>query len=312
VAVTYNEGMSKTYSFPKPDTTNADRSWEQRWTKKFGTWQKPITVPAAMIQSPGIVDLPPVPAVDLSQWIPADYAALETRAVDSQLTGPRLDEKKAAELMIDWKSAMDKVTCDFAAGLRRAPGVPDSWEPPKFMSAMTGSFSGRRETKPPAPPEPRKLDREGTSIATGYLDAVYRPECFQVTVKRMVKAMRPYLDSFDAIAFRGSSGAALAYPLAFMLNKPLIHVRKEMGHSSTKVEGLMGAKRIAIVDDFVETGETLRTIMKDIVAAYAEKRYAAPVLTHLFFYACYSEVESIRDRLDGIGEGYEIHLAHDD
>lgn len=320
--------MSKTYSFPKPDTTNSDRSWEQRWTKKFGQWQKPITVPdsalrpvqkqaiaEALAAEPrgvdGIVDLPPVPSPDLSAWLPADYKELETRAlaqVDSQLTGFRV-ERSPADMLIDWEKSMDAITKAYSIEVK-----------PVSMRAYTqaylsGSYSGKRETKAPEEkaPEPKKLDREGTTVSSSYLHSVYDPEAFQHTVELIVEMMKPHLDGFDAIAFRGSSGAALAYPLGYLLKKPLIHVRKELGHAYSHVEGLMGAKRIAIVDDFVASGNTLRTLMEKLVAGYAERGYAAPVLSHLFLYAerCTSSEGDVRGAVGEILEGCEIHIAYD-
>lgn len=281
--------MSKTFSFPKPETTNADRSWEQRWTKKFGQWQKPIRIPAAEVEA-GIVDLPPVPAPDLSQWIPANYAELEPRTLDQRLTGLPLRPIQ--------KQIMDEMLASMAKKLTVDSAAMKNW----------GSFSGKRETAP-LKPEPR----EGTSVSSSYLHSVYDPEAFQRTVDITVELMKPHLADFDAIVFRGSSGAALAYPVAYLLKKPLVHVRKELGHSYSKVEGLYGAKRIAIVDDFVASGATLRTIMEEVVAGYAERGYAPPVLTHLFLYAerCSSSEGAVRGAVGEILDGCEIHLAYD-
>lgn len=287
--------MSKTYSFPtETKNARAERSWERRWTKKFGTWQKPITVPASMIQ-----DLPPVPMPDLSEFLPVDYRALETRAVDSLLTGPRIDVRRAQDMLIDWEKAMTDVQRSFVSSLRTMPVTVDATMPDTFVAPKPKGGPWRKEGE--------------TNVSSSYLHSVYEPEAFQRTVDIIVELMRPHVGDFDAIAFRGSSGAALAYPVAYLLKKPLIHVRKDLGHSYSKLEGLMGARRIAIVDDFVASGTTLRTIMQELVDGYLEKGYAAPVLAHLFLYAerCSSSEGSVRGTVGEILEGCEIHLAYD-
>lgn len=92
----------------------------------------------------------------------------------------------------------------------------------------------------------------------GYLGNLIESDRLKRSVKCMVKALRP-LD-FDTIAFRGNSGALIASPLAFILNKELILVRKKReypySHSPMLCEGNVGAKRYVIVDDFVSTGAT--------------------------------------------------------
>ena len=81
---------------------------------------------------------------------------------------------------------------------------------------------------------------------------------------------------FDAIAFTGVSGAALAFILSYELKIPLICVRRDEndGHHakvpqmmlpySTILEGALDAKRYLIVDDFIEQGNTIRRILESI------------------------------------------------
>ena len=71
---------------------------------------------------------------------------------------------------------------------------------------------------------------------------------------------------FDAIAFTGSSGAALAYPISFLLGVPLICVRKSTkdNHSGLKLEGAVSASKYIIVDDFIQSGRTINKINKAI------------------------------------------------
>lgn len=71
---------------------------------------------------------------------------------------------------------------------------------------------------------------------------------------------------FDAIAFTGTSGAALAYPLSYLLGIPLICIRKSIrdNHFGSKLEGFVTAKKYIIVYDFIESGRTINKIYKSI------------------------------------------------
>lgn len=75
------------------------------------------------------------------------------------------------------------------------------------------------------------------------------------------------VDNFDAIAYRGMSGAGIATTIGYLFDKPLIMVRKDVKscHSSSLVEGAIFSKRIIIIDDCISTGNTLITTVDDIV-----------------------------------------------
>jgi len=103
-------------------------------------------------------------------------------------------------------------------------------------------------------------------IQTDYLGKVYGKQFLKLVPQaakklRSIKRKHP----FDAIAFTGSSGAALAYPLSYLMKLPLIHVRKGTSHySGGKIEGTISSKRYIIIDDFIETGGTIKRIIKAI------------------------------------------------
>ena len=90
-------------------------------------------------------------------------------------------------------------------------------------------------------------------LHTDYLERVYRVNSFIKVVNKAVTILRKYRRKhpFDAIAFTGTSGAALAYPISYKLGIPLICVRKSRSNSHFygKVEGYLASKYI-IVDDF--------------------------------------------------------------
>lgn len=85
---------------------------------------------------------------------------------------------------------------------------------------------------------------------------------------------------FDAVAFCGSSGCAVAFNLASKHKIPLIYVRKEneKSHSCTKVECNGHGEQIKkylIVDDFPDSGRTVQYIV-DTIRNHAKKNDAYP------------------------------------
>lgn len=87
------------------------------------------------------------------------------------------------------------------------------------------------------------------------------PKYLNLKVKRTIK--RASKLKFDSIAYTGHSGALVAIPVAIALKKHLIIVRKphEKSHG-VAIEKDNNAKRCLIVDDFIETGKTIRRIKK--------------------------------------------------
>jgi adenine/guanine phosphoribosyltransferase-like PRPP-binding protein len=108
-------------------------------------------------------------------------------------------------------------------------------------------------------------------IKSDYLGCIYNLERYKVTIKRVFSTLTDLQKSvkFEAIAFRGSSGAAVAYPYSVEFGVPLIHVRKEQNSNCyLRVEGLYFAKSYIILDDFMSSGDTIRTIVEEIRQAY--------------------------------------------
>jgi len=97
-------------------------------------------------------------------------------------------------------------------------------------------------------------------IHSDYLGCVYENKRFKTKVREVVMAVRSIRRRFDAIVFTGSSGAAMAYPVSFITGIPLLHVRKDKGHCWSALEGAVYAKRILFIDDFVDSGATLRRV----------------------------------------------------
>lgn len=112
------------------------------------------------------------------------------------------------------------------------------------------------------------MKTKAISVETDYLYTVYSPHRYKNLIKETVKKIKAFQkkNPFDAIAFRGSSGAALAFPLADKLNVGLIHIRKDKSHYRGIYEGVSNIKSYIIVDDVIETGKTIKKIIKHVAA----------------------------------------------
>lgn len=112
------------------------------------------------------------------------------------------------------------------------------------------------------------MKKKTLPIQTSYLQKIYRTDQFIKTVKLAATKIRKFRRKvkFDAIAFTGSSGAGLAYPLSYILGIPLICVRKtpSNSHYRIRLEGCVAAGRYIIVDDFIESGRTIDSIRRAI------------------------------------------------
>jgi adenine/guanine phosphoribosyltransferase-like PRPP-binding protein len=78
------------------------------------------------------------------------------------------------------------------------------------------------------------------------------------------RAMRTISAPYDTIVFSGSSGTLIGPILALRLEKEMVLVRKEddENHSGNNVEGFDGTKKYIIVDDFVDSGATVKRIQR--------------------------------------------------
>lgn len=111
---------------------------------------------------------------------------------------------------------------------------------------------------------------------------------------------------FDAIAFCGSSGCAIAFYLAAKHRIPLMYVRKanEKCHSDSKVEcndKHVQVKKYLIVDDFPDTGATVNHII-DSIRTYANKACAYPAKP--IGVLCFDTYVDRDQRMDTEHDGY--------
>lgn len=109
-------------------------------------------------------------------------------------------------------------------------------------------------------------------IHSSYLRKFLEPDKLKDHIRMACVALSDW--DFDAIAFRGMSGALIAPPVALALGKTLIMVRKpdEDSHAirwsipkeNHLVEGDAGARTYIIVDDFISSGRTKEAIIEAV------------------------------------------------
>ena len=85
------------------------------------------------------------------------------------------------------------------------------------------------------------------------------PGKFEEVVNFTVKSLANI--DFDVLVFRGFSGAIVGAPVALRLKKDWALVRKpqDASHTTNRIEGNVWGRYI-VIDDFIDTGATLRTI----------------------------------------------------
>lgn len=101
-----------------------------------------------------------------------------------------------------------------------------------------------------------------------YNASVYNTDKFELLVDHVAASVLTLREQihFDAIAFRGVSGSALAFPVSYLTKIPLICVRKttEGSHGYPVEGGQVNVREYAILDDFIKTGDTINAIVRDI------------------------------------------------
>jgi hypothetical protein len=122
----------------------------------------------------------------------------------------------------------------------------------------------------------------------------------------------------DAIAYTGSSGAAIAFPLAIAYDLPIIYVRKkgEQSHGgevecnyTDEIETYM------VVDDFISSGRTVGRVMEGVKKAAQRRGWEGPKCLGVFEF---DPMSPTRERFDLRDDDYELtgvvvdvyHLNH--
>lgn len=134
-------------------------------------------------------------------------------------------------------------------------------------------------------------------VQSSHMRSTLIQENLRSTTAKIVKALKEFDKEvpFDAIAFRGMSGAMLAGILSYRLKKDLLLVRKpeDSTHSPYKVEGNHGAEKYVIVDDIVSSGATVKNIVQSIYKECGQSR--APKIVGIMMYLENVGVRPIRE-----------------
>lgn len=133
--------------------------------------------------------------------------------------------------------------------------------------------SGRKTNTKASDEYIKKLGRYPQYHGSLYLKDFINPEKLEQRVALTVRALKGH--KFDAVAFMGMSGALIGPPVAIELGKPFLLVRKPdmVSHSKWAVEGDYAAKSYIILDDFQETGATIKLVRKQIAKVMPGAKY---------------------------------------
>lgn len=119
-------------------------------------------------------------------------------------------------------------------------------------------------------------------ILSSYLSSVLNGVSAMEIAKECIEAVKEAGVEYDAIAFRGMSGALIAPIMAALEGKNLLMVRKdtEGSHADEMVEGELDPQRYIIVDDFIHSGRTMRLTRYEVEELTADNVLVG-VITYL-------------------------------
>jgi len=126
-------------------------------------------------------------------------------------------------------------------------------------------------------------------IASGYFDTALEKR--DKVIGQALKVLKHRSNDYDVIVCRGYSGMTVAPILAWALKKPIFIVRKdgESTHSSEKsFMGTLG-DRYLMIDDFVGTGNTIRTIRDYLKIAHDRAERPEGMIVGLYLYESYDD-----------------------
>ena len=103
----------------------------------------------------------------------------------------------------------------------------------------------------------------------GYSQHQFDHGSLRATARRLAETLPVLLSQYDAqaVAVTGKSGMSVAFATMMLTDIPLIVVRKRGENSHGEmIEGVVGirVRRYIILDDFVSSGATVRTVVRDI------------------------------------------------
>lgn len=104
-----------------------------------------------------------------------------------------------------------------------------------------------------------------------YMGSGYSLEYSRVKTNRVAKALKHMIPKAmqitgaDAVVVRGTSGLSAAFAALVYVDFNLVHLRKHNdGSHGSPVEGHKPFRKYLILDDFIDSGETVRGIIADL------------------------------------------------
>ena len=115
----------------------------------------------------------------------------------------------------------------------------------------------------------RVVRLDPVNLQVDYLPELFTPRSFKATVKWIVDEIKKIEAArsirIESVAVRGVSGTAIGFAVAARLGCGVTLVRKiDFSHSRYRVEGITHPKHYVIIDDFADTGNTIRAIINDM------------------------------------------------
>lgn len=109
---------------------------------------------------------------------------------------------------------------------------------------------------------------------------------------------------FDTVAVRGASGLLVGAPLAAATQSNVIIVRKdeERTHSDTKIENWGRNQQILLVDDFIESGNTIDQMYETII-----EKCDSPKIVGILLYAGTEPASDRRTYTHPDGTVFPVH-----
>jgi adenine/guanine phosphoribosyltransferase-like PRPP-binding protein len=106
-------------------------------------------------------------------------------------------------------------------------------------------------------------------MGSTYIEEVIKPHVQKELVRECVNRIKENFSNIDAIVVTGLSGLIIGSTVSMKTGKQLVVVRKprDESHASTNVEGLTNLHypfKYVILDDFIDSGKTLRRIVQQM------------------------------------------------
>lgn len=142
---------------------------------------------------------------------------------------------------------------------------------------------------------------------SGYLEDIYDTIRYKKKVDDTIKVVLDLKKKlkFDVILFRGSSGAAIAYPISYLTGTRVFHIRKD-GESDhgTGVEGVGVVKKFIIIDDFISSGTTIQKVFEKFYQYVGP--HEKPKCVGIVLYSCNTPPEPYFLKITGLVGPEEI------